>query len=254
LLDADDTFYPEKLNKVVGAFQKFGLSGICIHQVIKIDKEGRAFSYPRPVTFIEGWVAAEALRSGGLIKNFPPASGISFRRPVTDLFFPVPVSLRRVVDAYLAHTAKFFTETCAVHDVLTKYRIHGENISSMGDFSAVPVGRFIEDLKLLIVLMKHMLAAHYGSEVADQLRLEDNSHYWSFLLVLHILSGNSSNEVCGEPLQRVVESIRPYRQSLLARLLLALPRGVAERAIQYWAGQSPKHSMIVQTARSFLRV
>lgn len=254
LLDSDDLFLPEKLEKVVEAFKKFGRSAVCLNRIVKMDKEGRTFGYPGPVVFPEGWVAAEALRSGGRVRTMPPASAISFRKPVADLLLPVPSQLRRVVDGYLCYTAQFFTEVCAVHSALTKYRCHGGSLSGTGEFTAVSLSRYLEDLKSIIILMGEFLANHYGSRVAKELRIEDNSQYWSFLLALHVLSGDGSKEVCGEPLKKVVEHIRPYQQRLLARVLLALPVLLSQRALRCWTGQSASTAMIVRTVRSFLRI
>ncbi len=254
LLDSDDLFHPEKLKKVVEAFKKFARSAVCLNRIVKIDKEGRTFGYPGPVVFPEGWVAAKALHGGGRIRTMPPASAISFRRPVTDLLLPVPSQLRRVVDGYLAYTTQFFTEVCAVHSALTKYRCHGESLSGTGEFTAVSLSRYIEDLKSIIILMREFLANHYGSRIAEEVRLEDNSQYWSFLLALHVLTGDGSKEVCGKPLESIVQNIRPFRQRLLTRLLLALPPRLSLAALQAWTGQSAGTAMVVRTARSFLRI
>jgi glycosyltransferase involved in cell wall biosynthesis len=254
LLDADDLFLPEKLEKVVEGFRKFPRSGFCIHRINKMDKGGRVFSYPRPMFFAEGWMGAEALRRGGLVRSFPPASGISFRRTVTDLFFPIPPHLRRMVDGYLCCIAQFFTEVCVVRSVLTRMRIHGENITSSAGFTADVANRFCKDLSLLISLMKEVLAVHYGNDVAEKLRLEDNSLYCSFLVALHVLNGKRSNEVCGKPLESIVQNIRPYRQRLLIWLLLALPPRLSLAALQAWTGQSADTAMVVRTARSLLRI
>ena len=254
LLDADDLFNAQKLEKVVAAFQTFTRSGVCLNRIVKVDKNDRTFGYPGPVVFAEGWLAAEALRGGGRVRTLPPASAISFRRPVAELLFPVPVHLRRVVDGYLCYTAHFFTEICAVPSVLTRYRFHGENISGMGEFTEVSIRRYVEDLKVVILLMKEFLARHYGNEVAGELSLENNAQYWSFLLALNILAEERPQSVFGEPVEKVVEHIHPIQQRLLGRFLLALPPRVSRSALQWWTGQSPSQAMIVRTARSLLRI
>jgi len=254
MLDADDLFHPEKIEKVIEAFKKFSRSGFCIHQFTKIAKEGRAFSYPRPMFLAEGWLAAKALRDGGLCATLSGALGSSFRRPVTDLLFPVPSRLRRLVDSYLGHTAQFLTEVCAIHGVLAKLRIHGENISSSAAPTVISVNRTIEDLALMISLVKELLAVHYGSDVAQKLRIQNNSVYCSLLVELHVLNGNRSKEIGGEPLEALVEHIQPYRQKLLMRTLLALPPRLSRWVLQCWAGQSASTATIVRTARSFLRI
>jgi glycosyltransferase involved in cell wall biosynthesis len=254
LLDADDMFLPEKLERVVGGFKKHGQSGLCIHQLIRMRKDGRTFSYPRPVMLNEGWVGPQALRSGGVVNHFPQASGLSFRRPVTDILFPVCPRLRRGVDGYLAGTAQFYTEILVLKGALAKLRIHGENISTMAATPADAFGSFIADLGVQINLQKEFLASHFGSEVAERLRLEDCTEYWNFHLALHILTGGRSREFRGEPLPRIIEHLHPYRLQLLVSMLMALPAGVSRRALECWSGRSWGTAIVARAARSLLRI
>jgi len=254
LLDADDVFLPDKLEELVGAFRKSKTCGVCIHRISKIRRDGSTFSYPRPQFLIKGWVAAQALHNGARVKNLPPASGLAFRKTITDLLFPLSISLRGLADGYISHTAQFFTEICAVNKVLAKQRIHGDNITSSDGFTVATIRRFLEDARLATTLMKERLATAYGPRVASVLRIEDNAQYWSFLLALHVLTGDGSKEVCGIPLESVVQNIRPYRQRLLAQLLLALPPRLSLVALQAWTGQSAGTAMVARTARSFLRI
>lgn len=255
LLDADDVFLPEKLEKVVTAFKRSPRSGTCIHRLLKMDSAGRTFSYPRPLRLVEGWVGDQALHHGGRVSRMlPSASTMSFRRPVTDLLFPIGPHLRRLADGYLFGTSQFITEICVVHETLAHMRIHSDNISSAREYTADFVIRLLADMKSLLNLQKDFLARHYGGAVADQLRLENDSHYWSFLLALHLLSDGASQEVCGEPLNTVVNHIHPFRQRLLARILLGLPRRVSQQALRAWTGPSTSTAMIAWTARHVLRI
>jgi glycosyltransferase involved in cell wall biosynthesis len=253
LLDADDVFLPQKLERVVGAFKKHGRGGVCLHRLIRMNKDGRTFSYPRPVLLNEGWVGPQALGRGGHVRNCPPNSALSFRRPITNLLFPMNT---RIIceDLYLAGTAQFFTEILAVNGALAKMRIHGENMASVPVFTATHIGSTLENNRVMFNLQKEFLAIHCGSEVAGRLRLEDNWPYWASLVVLHVLMGGRSQEVCGEPLQTVIEHIHPYRVRLLARMLLALPASVSRRALECWGGTSRGTAMVARFARSVLRI
>jgi glycosyltransferase involved in cell wall biosynthesis len=253
LLDADDVFLPQKLERVVEAFKKHGRSGLCIHRVIRMHKDGRTFSYPRPTILTEGWVGPQALRGGAHVKYFPPTSGLSFRRPVTDILFPTYPRLRRSVDGYLATTAQFLTEILPLKGALAKLRIHGGNISTMATFTTDAFRSFLEDLRVMIDLQKDFLAIHCGSEVAERLRLEDCGHYWNFHLALHILTEGRSQEFSGEPLQTVIDHIHPYQFRLMVRMLLALPVSIPRRALEWWGGPSKGTAMVARAARSVLR-
>jgi hypothetical protein len=254
LLDADDVFLPQKVERVVGAFKKQGRGGVCIHRLIKMNKDGRPFSYPRPILLNEGWVGPQALQGGAYVKDFPAASGLSFRRPIADLLFPVNTRLRRCVDGHLAGTAQFFTEILTVKGALARLRIHEVNITSGGGFTAPALSRALEDLSVALDLKKGFLANHFGSDVARRLLLEDNAHYWRCLMALHILTGGCSQKVRGEFLSTVIGHVYPYRMRLLVRILLALPAGIPRRALEWWNGTSRGTAMVTRAARSLLRI
>jgi glycosyltransferase involved in cell wall biosynthesis len=254
LLDADDIFLPEKLEHVVKAFLRCHDCGLCIHRVLKIDEHARPFSYARPAILLSGWLAQEALLKGTHVRSLPPASGLSFRRPVLDLLFPVSTRLRRVVDAYISHTAQLITKLCAVPEALSNQRIHASNITSGRTFHTSMVSRLIEDTRLLNILQREFLAQHYGAPVAQLLGLENHSHYWSFLLLSHILSGSRSQMIGGEPAALALTHLHDKKQRLLARILLALPRRFALMAIDLWTGQSAGTAVLANTFRSLLRI
>lgn len=254
LLDADDVFLPEKVEQVVGAFKKRGRSGVCIHRLIRINQDGLTFSYPRPMFLNEGWVGPQALRGGAFVGDFPQASGLSFRRPITDLLFPMPPCLRRNQDGYLAATAQFFTEILPVQGALAKLRIHGENKQSTAVFTAAAIGRTLEYIRVSLSLQKEFLAIRCGRDVAERLRLEDGAHYWRLLMALHILTGGRSQKVRGIPLHTVIEHLYPCRLELLARMLMVFPARVSRRALECWCGPSKATAVIARAARSVLRV
>jgi glycosyltransferase involved in cell wall biosynthesis len=254
LLDADDVFLPEKLERVVGAFRGAPRSGECIHRIIKMHADGRTFSYARPPFLVSGWVAPEALRLGGRVRNLPPASGLSFRRTVADLMFPVPTTLRRMVDAYISHTAQFFTEICTVEGQLAKQRIHEDNVTSSAGVTVPVVRRFLEDMNLVTQLMRETLTAHYGPDVASRLQVVDNAQYGNFLVALHLLDGNLGAQLSPLPLTEIVQRIQPRAQRMLAQVLLVLPRGAGRRALQLWTGQSASTALTVRTVRLLLGI
>ena len=254
ILDADDVYLPGKLSEVLGAFRRFPRSGACFHRILKMRQDGSAFGYAGPVVFSEGWVAPQALRGGGRVRTLPTASALSLRRAVADLFFPVPMELRRAVDSYLAYGAQFVTEVCALRSTLARLRVHGRNVSGLGEFTEASVRRYLADLKSVVQYLREFLRRHYGDEVANALRYEDNGQYWRFLLALYVLAGERAKMAGEEPLKAIIAHIEPYQQRALAHLLMALPPILARRALQCWTGQTPGQTTFMRAARSLLRV
>jgi len=74
-LDADDLFYPEKLEMVVSAFGNQPTFGLFIHQVLPVSETREPIYVPSPKALENGWTGSQALRRGGDGRYFPPCSG-----------------------------------------------------------------------------------------------------------------------------------------------------------------------------------
>jgi len=259
LLDADDLFHREKIDKVVSAFRSSGGSGVCLHRILKMYSDGRSVGCPLPVVFTEGWVGPEALRGGGIPGNlpsrtFPEASGMSFRREVMEALFPLPTSLRAMADGYLCYAAQFITAFCTLRETLAQLRIHGQNTNSAGEYNAEIVARNVTGLAQLLDEVRRFLAKEYGDSLAQELQAEDNSMYCSARLVLHILRGASESPDEEATSAKWVARIHPRRQRILARILLFLPPPLSRRALRLWRGLSPSEAAALRVARSLLRI
>ena len=77
LLDSDDIFLPDKIEKIISAFLQDRAAGMCVHKVLPVDCSTRPINNPLPKTIDHGWIGLTALRNGGRC-NLPPTSGISF--------------------------------------------------------------------------------------------------------------------------------------------------------------------------------
>lgn len=255
LLDADDVFLPNKIESVVGAFRNSPHAGVCHHKIRKMDAAGNVFGCPVPVVFAEGWVAVKALRGGCLVNDLPSrqesaASGMSWRRSAAELIFPVPIQLRRLVDMYLSRTAQFVTEICVIRRVLAKQRFHQENVTSSAKYTVPAVTRNMNDVAQVVDFVGRFLTERYGETVARQVRLEDNSIYSSFRVMLYILSDEEKRECVP---WSCVRSMQPRRQRVLAWTLLMLPRSASRRLLQLWSGTSPWEAALVRAGRRVLR-
>jgi glycosyltransferase involved in cell wall biosynthesis len=255
-LDADDLFLPRKLERVVEAFRQSPQSGMCFHRIVKMRNDGKTFSYPRPLFLYKGWVAVEAVCNGGLVRGGPWASGLSFRRGVTELFFPLPprlCHLRGFQDAYLSNGAQFFTEVCSLREPLAKLRIHSANDASSAGFTIPRVTGSLDGWETLIGLWRNLLERHYGRAVAGRLRLEDGFPYQCFRVILRVLGGERQKDRQILPIEGVVNHIHAWRGRLVSRVMLNLPSWLSRRALELWRGESASQAALVRTARSFLR-
>ncbi|MEC4815284.1 MAG: glycosyltransferase, partial [Scytonema sp. PMC 1069.18] len=170
ILDADDIWIPSKLQKVLEVFKLNRKCGFVIHNVIQIDGQDNFIkSIPMLHDLASGWMAQFALENGGLVKNIPPASALSFRREVTNLIFPLNEAIVRNTDSLIYRLAPLITEIGAVPEVLSHFRLHGTNTTSATILTIDTIERTQASAKAVYQEQKKFLQKIYGSEIADKL-------------------------------------------------------------------------------------
>jgi hypothetical protein len=139
LLDADDAFEPDKVERVVATARRVPEAYLIHHQMQTVDEVGKAMYGPFPARVPDGDIRTLVGRTGGW---FPHAvmSGLTFTRGYAERLFPVPEEqqfaegerlhvLPVFVDTYLVGPAALRAPVAAIHAPLTRYRVHGSNIS-----------------------------------------------------------------------------------------------------------------------------
>jgi glycosyltransferase involved in cell wall biosynthesis len=170
LLDADDLWMPDKLQKILEAFKSDPKSGFVIHNVIQIDSYGK-FIKPTPMLskLASGWMAPFALENGGFVEELPPASALCIRREVADLIFPINEEFVRNVDTVVSNFAVFVTVIVPVPEVLNMYRLHGTNLTGTSSITADLLEREMNVSKCIYQELKQFLTNFYGTKVAEKL-------------------------------------------------------------------------------------
>ena len=125
LLDADDVWLPDKLQRVCGAFEKNPEAGMVYHQT-HWWRAGEEISGDPIFVDLSGRIPANRI---SLLRY--PMSGtscVAFRRNAVHPLLPVPESLRSQADAYLTALIIFVAPVAALAEPLAKYRLHGANL------------------------------------------------------------------------------------------------------------------------------
>ncbi|MEO0539633.1 MAG: glycosyltransferase family 2 protein [Cyanobacteria bacterium P01_A01_bin.105] len=130
-LDADDTFHPEKLARLVEIFQADDSLGWCFHPLRFVDADFQAL----PAASYTGPSARFDLRSrlkGGKLGHVLPFASIAtssmcFRRSLLGQLLPMPPEIRITSDDYLKFAAMGLTPGYALVEELSDQRIHGNN-------------------------------------------------------------------------------------------------------------------------------
>src|SRR5260370_2484321 len=125
LLDADDVWLPEKLERLYEVFERHPAAGMGYHRVHLWSSTGDISEDPYFIS-----VSGRVPEDRRALLQYPMAgtSCLAFRREALQKLLPVPESLRFQADAYLTALVIFVAPVAAVPEFLGKYRLHGANL------------------------------------------------------------------------------------------------------------------------------
>jgi glycosyltransferase involved in cell wall biosynthesis len=131
LLDGDDSFLPQKIEKVVSIFDKSPRVSWIFHGLTYIQTAtGEVCYVDNPAQSRACDFRGEA-RRGTLPFVHSSTSGMSFRRNFLEQLLPVPEEIRIAADNYLKFAAMALSEGFLVAEPLSNLRIHGGNAYTM---------------------------------------------------------------------------------------------------------------------------
>lgn len=136
-LDSDDTFSPDKVEKIVGIFCNKLDVGWCFHPLDLINvHSGNILSLGQSSSHLtkdysgrydlRPWIAKGKL-SGKLPFDGTATSGIAFRRSLLDKILPMPEDIRITSDDYIKYIALGISEGFISSELLSQQLIHGNN-------------------------------------------------------------------------------------------------------------------------------
>ena len=121
LLDADDFFHPDKVERVV----PYSKPGSMLYHRLRIEPGSE--TTPRVIAPpIDYWAYAQ--RYGFVPYMASPTSGLVLRRDLALRLMPLPTEhVRLSADDFVIRGAALIGEVLGIPDVLATYRVHGEN-------------------------------------------------------------------------------------------------------------------------------
>jgi glycosyltransferase involved in cell wall biosynthesis len=126
LLDADDQFYPDKVEKVVTAFAHHPDWGQIAHCWTTMNAAGQKLGKNSSNVLSQGKVEPLLLQWGKYASGI--TSALSYRRSVLQQVMPAPPCC--IIDSYLNATVPFYSAVGSLNEILMAYRIHGNNIQA----------------------------------------------------------------------------------------------------------------------------
>lgn len=241
LLDSDDLFVPEKVERVVALFRGVPEAGIVVHRVIHVNEIRRPQGvWPLYGELPEGWRGEELLETGGVLPYLPPTSGLSFRREVADRVFPLPVKppVGNCPDQVLMRVAPMISTLAKLDEPLAEYRIHRANTYTKSGFTQETVSREIALGEKLWSAQRDFLR-QMAPDSASRLRPVNESQYFLLLKYLDArLRGGSSREECYAVFIASLRRQESTKQLAFWRIAERLPRPLFAFTVNLLMGPS----------------
>lgn len=186
LLDSDDLFLPRKVERAVADFQAHPDCGLGLQRVIRMSADLRRQGvWPMSDSLPYGWHGTRLLHDGGILPYTPPTSGLTLRRDVAELLFPLSLErpLVNCPDQLIVRLAPFLTNVTRDLEALSAYRLHGSNNYGPDRVTAESFKRELEYSVALWAAQKRFLAT-IDSRLADNLEPLTRHSYIAFITYL----------------------------------------------------------------------
>lgn len=226
-LDSDDEWYPTRLDKSIQALRLDSQVGIVGHPLKAIRNDGLVIRPVYPLHQDEGWRAFDVLV--GLHLRFAATSGITLRKEIANIVFPLPEEFRISADRLIRERSALVTKMHAIREVLADYRLHGANAIGLTG------PKTLEQIKRTLQFERSILESH---------RTFAKSIGHSQIYDLEIMIKNSSGSIiCAEALldgrrlsYRDIDSLCRNNRKMVFfwKLLHSLPSAVSINLYRLW--------------------
>jgi glycosyltransferase involved in cell wall biosynthesis len=126
-LDADDVWKPNKLQRIVEAFQDSNTVGV-MHQLESIDAEDKLLDKNYTRGRVPNIELAKLILDTGNAWYYPPTSALAYRRSALAKVMPIDTKTWRLwADGCLVYCTAFLGRIQYLKEVLGSYRLHGKN-------------------------------------------------------------------------------------------------------------------------------
>jgi len=132
LLDADDIWLPNKVERMVALANDNPACNFLYHKFVNIDAYGNEAPVPQPEWMINGEFKRTYLRAGGHYWH-PITSVLVLRAEYARRLLPLPTyAVREGADSILSDASMLLTRIASCEQVLTQRLLHGANLYAEG--------------------------------------------------------------------------------------------------------------------------
>jgi glycosyltransferase involved in cell wall biosynthesis len=249
LLDADDTFLPNKVEAVVNALQANPQAGFAIHRASLVDNQKRARGiYPLLSALPSGDCAQITYDNSGILMGLPPTTNLALRREVADRIFPIPVEYTGYAEQMFHRLAPLMTEVCAVDAPLAHWRLHGANDQNSTRITSRRLERELGIMDSLWLEQQRYLRGIDPALAAGFPAISRNPLYLKMNYIRHRLNNDPAMQQAYGDLCRY--GLRPNSKvDHFWRLSNRLPRPLFQRAVDLLLTQSVWKQMVTRAIR-----
>jgi glycosyltransferase involved in cell wall biosynthesis len=226
LLDADDRFTPDKLEKVVKRFRADAQVGFILHPMTVVDDNDNPIQQiPFLSQFEHGWIADRVVQRGGRSRDMP-SSALCFRREMAEQVFPIPAAeFRRFGDGYACMLLPLLTRVSSIHEPLTVYRVHETNARGSARIDLNTVLHDVEATVSQTAAVNRFLAL--PADNTEVLQLESNLNYHQNALLLALIRAEPRRHLLSRYASYVPILVRDDLYTWTQKVLGLLAYGVA---------------------------
>ena len=241
LLDSDDIFAANKLDRVVNYCTRHPDRGLIVHRMMRVthDRQKQGV-WPLVESLPDGWYGPGLLTDGGMVPYMPPTSGLSMRREVAEYLFPLTVEapLRICPDQVLMRLAPLVTPIGGIQENLAEQRLHRKNTYGTARITASSLAREMSLNRALWEEQRRLLRSIDGDLARTFQPLEGSEH----MLFLDFLRAKLSRDPeAGAYHRRYFEvlKMKASRKTIwLWRVLRYVPMPWFDRLVNLMYGQN----------------
>jgi len=241
LLDSDDLFLPDKLQRVVDCCILNPDCGLIVHRVLRVTKDRKKQGvWPLTGELPAGWWGPRALREAGIVPYMPPTSGLSLRREAAERLFPLPVTppVHICPDQVLMRLAPLVTPIARLTDALAEQRLHQSNTYGAHRMTVATVSREMMLMDALWGEQRDLLAG-IDDQLAAQLEPIGDAQHMLFLNYVRAkLSRDPEVRSSHTRYMKVLRADPHGRHVRLWQASLSFPVWLFERILNFLFGQN----------------
>jgi glycosyltransferase involved in cell wall biosynthesis len=241
LLDSDDAYLPNKLERVVQAFRGNPQAGFAMHRLVRVteDRKPQGLS-PLLGRMPSGWQADYVLRNSGILEYLPPCGGLCLRREVAERIFPLPETgpVRMLGDEPIMRLAPLVTNIVAIEEPLAEWRRHTGNQCNRPRFTVKEIDRALATYAQSWQL-QHRFLESIDSELPKRLApLEANAHVLALRYTRARLKGEECSGLYRELARHCAAASPALRPRWFWRAAPLLPRPLFAAAVNMLVTQN----------------